>query len=672
MLGHGFDWADQPLLDASFHWSSDIQGLLAQGSTATTTALTAGVHHITLHVTDNRNQITTATADLTITTRPAPGILGFTPSELPTVRADAWAVRAAYHGNPVPYIAQATDIVDGPLSVTVTSNLDGFLFSTSPTPMSSMNGLYNGPSASTSYTTHEMQPAVHVLTASVTNSVGLTASTTYGIEVLAMEPRAFDPSTRWDSYEMDLDVAPSFIEDYTPHVGMYNSFSPPYYRVTTGTVGVRSRIYGHPTTVTVNDVICPTTYDGISATLSATTVSLVTGTNDIVIRASRGTYTVTATHHIIYKLAAANHLPTVEDISLSKLYPGGMLRVDYMGRDEEWDFCTPYPEFSVAPASTATEGDWFEAGPTGTCYAVTWLMCSRPYYFPNREFAPRERFLFDDPNYFYTTVPGTMPGTQLPNGMPGYAWYEGPIWMRVRAHDGIGYGPYTTVTTAIPYDSIPPRGATDLQVVSQSTGQLTVGWTPAEDLNFDTYSLTVDYTDRWENPPKSKHLVIDKAIESSLSSTSTTQYTFTSIPPDVTVYVTLYAKDTFGNITGGQFGTYCLLERTTSDILGFEVGADVFNPAPNPYRFATPASLPCTLTLATSATITARVYLPNPVSVIRTIVVTGVPGANELEWDGRTEAGILVIPGEYAIRTETSRSSTPVSTSNAIFFRVAY
>ncbi|MEM7586392.1 MAG: Ig-like domain-containing protein, partial [Acidobacteriota bacterium] len=148
---------DEGDLTASLSWSSDLDGALGSGGSVTTSSLSAGTHVITASVSDAGGLTASDTITLTVNAGPSASI---------TAPADGTTVNA---GDSVTLTGTASDPEDGDLTVSLSwsSDLDGALGSGG------------------SVTTSSLSAGTHVITASVSDAGGLTASDTITLTVNA-------------------------------------------------------------------------------------------------------------------------------------------------------------------------------------------------------------------------------------------------------------------------------------------------------------------------------------------------------------------------------------------------------------------------------------------------------------------------------------------------------
>jgi flagellar hook assembly protein FlgD len=112
---------------------------------------------------------------------------------------------------------------------------------------------------------------------------------------------------------------------------------------------------------------------------------------------------------------------------------------------------------------------------------------------------------------------------------------------------------------------------------------------------------------------------------------------------------------------------------TTPTLTNVHVTPPLFNPgAANPAVNSPSAGTQAVaFTLATfssrTATVTLRVINQASLSVLRTVVASGVsPGSVEVPWDGRADNGMLVAPGRYAIDLAVTDSAGSTATQQLV------
>jgi len=144
-------------LTPSISWSSDLDGALGTGGSLSLTTLQAGLHTISVSVTDSLGASDTRTLTLTIAPNTEPTL---------TVTAPADGYNST-EGASVSFAATASDAEDGDLtpSITWSSDLDGPL----------------GAGGSLALTT--LQAGAHTITVSVTDSLGASATRTLSLTI---------------------------------------------------------------------------------------------------------------------------------------------------------------------------------------------------------------------------------------------------------------------------------------------------------------------------------------------------------------------------------------------------------------------------------------------------------------------------------------------------------
>ncbi|MGD8590574.1 MAG: tandem-95 repeat protein, partial [Chromatiales bacterium] len=144
---------------ATISWSSSLDGALGSGASVTTSGLSVGTHSITASVIDSGGLTASDTISVTITAA----------NTAPTVTITAPTNTNFEEGTAVSFSGSASDGEDGDLSASLswTSNLDGPIGSGS------------------SFITSTLSAGTHTITASVTDSGGLTASDTISVTITA-------------------------------------------------------------------------------------------------------------------------------------------------------------------------------------------------------------------------------------------------------------------------------------------------------------------------------------------------------------------------------------------------------------------------------------------------------------------------------------------------------
>lgn len=153
-------------LTAGLVWSSDLDGTLGSGGTFSTSALSVGTHLITASVTDSGGVTSLATTAVTIM---ASGPVNTAPAVTITAPADGTSVE---EGTAVTFTASATDAEDGDLAAGLvwSSDLDGVLGSGGSVTLASLS------------------VGTHLVTASVTDSGGLTTATAINVTITPPPP----------------------------------------------------------------------------------------------------------------------------------------------------------------------------------------------------------------------------------------------------------------------------------------------------------------------------------------------------------------------------------------------------------------------------------------------------------------------------------------------------
>jgi YD repeat-containing protein len=176
LFAYAVDLADDDL-SASILWTSSIDGHLGTGPTLSSPALSLGSHVITASVTDSDGL--TALDSVTINRGHIPATI-----EIESPAADQPFERR----QEVIFAASANDPVDGDISGSIrwSSSLDGELGSGS------------------TLTIATLQPGDHVITASVTDSSGTTATANVDISVLIIPPEVFIGSPTWERLSFEI------------------------------------------------------------------------------------------------------------------------------------------------------------------------------------------------------------------------------------------------------------------------------------------------------------------------------------------------------------------------------------------------------------------------------------------------------------------------------------
>ncbi|MBI4867554.1 MAG: hypothetical protein HY816_11435 [Candidatus Wallbacteria bacterium] len=533
-------------------------------------------------------------------------------------------------------------------------------------------------------TTAELCVGRHDLSFLATNSAGMTTERTRSLRVLPLLPAARSMLSFSKYMDVIYDLADVDGAAY-PGGFKWGGWNLPVLKVTTSTVGLESVIRGHPTTILVNGEPQPFTHDGEYARFSVASIPLLTGTNVLTMTCSRDSDVFITTEAVVYNDGVTNHPPSISNPSGTHPYAWGTwFRVDLDGHDFNWDYCSRTVQMSYKPLEVATEGDWLDAPVFQAIDCDVMRRVCPPAWFgwPGQ--------------LTYNIV---KPGWDWP-GYPGGGWgwqqrHEGPIWLRMRAFDGKAQSDWTTAAQPMDYDPAQPRGMTNFRVVANETGSLTVSWDAAQDANFDTYFISAEFTNRFVFPPlQSYHLIggregdlggygtwrqIDywmsrityratMAVDSTFTTSSTTQCTITTLPAGVEIELRLWARDTHGNLSSPVM----LTTWTASDFVHAEPVTDFINPAPNPYAHRLGTTCSVRYTLAATLPILVNVYHHDTQALVRSWATTGVAGENEIVWDGKDHLGLRVDEGEYAIRLETTQPNRTKSISDSYFIRVQY
>ncbi len=179
-------------LTASLDWSSDLDGPLGSGGSVTTSSMSVGTHTITASTTDSGG--TSGQDTITITIDPV--------NTAPTVAITAPADGASFNeGDLVSFTGTADDTEDGDIKASLvwTSSLDGQI------------GTGSG------FSTSSLSTGTHTITASVTDSGGLSGDDTITISVNAPPTASFTFTT--------TDLTVDFIDDSSDGDGSIASWS---------------------------------------------------------------------------------------------------------------------------------------------------------------------------------------------------------------------------------------------------------------------------------------------------------------------------------------------------------------------------------------------------------------------------------------------------------------
>ena len=164
--------AEDGNLSGSISWTSDRHGVIGSGATITTSALALGTHTITAAVTDSDGL--GGSGSITVTVNPV------TANTPPTVTIDAPAANTTFvRGSSIAFSGSATDAQDGSISsgLSWSSDLDGVIGS------------------GASFSTTGLRGGSHVVTASITDTGGLSGSASISIVVNVDNLATADVST---------------------------------------------------------------------------------------------------------------------------------------------------------------------------------------------------------------------------------------------------------------------------------------------------------------------------------------------------------------------------------------------------------------------------------------------------------------------------------------------
>lgn len=153
--GEAYDTADGDLSN-SIEWTSNRDGVIGTGAFISSSSLSAGAHVITARVTDSSGAEASQTRNITV---------GLLPPQLSI--NSPWFYIEVMQGEEVNFNANAYDVRDGDLDASIrwVSPLDGFLHTGG------------------SFTSSELSVGWHLVSASVTDSSGLTATQTVWVIV---------------------------------------------------------------------------------------------------------------------------------------------------------------------------------------------------------------------------------------------------------------------------------------------------------------------------------------------------------------------------------------------------------------------------------------------------------------------------------------------------------
>lgn len=159
-------------ISANLSWTSNIDGAIGSGASFSTSTLSVGTHTITASVTDSGGL--PGSANITFTINPTPP-----PNTAPTVTITSPANGTSVtQGTSIAFAGTATDTEDGNIAANLswTSNLDGAIGS------------------GASFSTSSLSVGTHTITASVTDSGGLSDSDSTSVTVTAAPSPPAAPS----------------------------------------------------------------------------------------------------------------------------------------------------------------------------------------------------------------------------------------------------------------------------------------------------------------------------------------------------------------------------------------------------------------------------------------------------------------------------------------------
>ena len=187
-------------VSASLQWSSDIDGAIGSGAQVTTDALSQGWHLVTANATDSEAK--TGSAAVYINIKPVA-------NSVPTISLSAPLNNASYTlGDTVVMQASAADAEDGNLDSAIqwSSSIDGAL----------------GTGATVSYA---LSAGTHVLTATVSDSKGATASDTVNVTVNSATLSYCTASGNNSSYEWIQQITVGSYSKASGNNGGYADFT---------------------------------------------------------------------------------------------------------------------------------------------------------------------------------------------------------------------------------------------------------------------------------------------------------------------------------------------------------------------------------------------------------------------------------------------------------------
>ncbi|MBI4867558.1 MAG: hypothetical protein HY816_11455 [Candidatus Wallbacteria bacterium] len=285
------------------------------------------------------------------------------------------------------------------------------------------------------------------------------------------------------------------------------------------------------------------------------------------------------------------------------------------GFDVEEDFVAVEAAWSRKPSDTATYGDWMSM---------------------------QAQFMSPQPSQFLTS------GTAIQLELTPIPSEEAVVSVRVRAADSSGPGPWTTLPSTY-VDLVPPRGLDSSWITTSGLGTVGVEWQPAVDPNFQSYqvgalSQTAVY-------PSSATWHIFGSVEFPVLATiATTAFSCQGFVPGSSVSLIVIASDSFHNQTLGGV----LSGESTHLFRDFEADSWTLYPRPNAYRHVKPSAFQLSYELTGPATVWASIRSGRDEAlVLKQFPPQALgPGAQSLVWDGRTDEGLLVDEGVYALELE--------------------
>jgi len=190
LIGSAYDFEDGDL-SASISWNSSLSGLLGTG-TPLDVQFVPGVQTITASITDSSGNTKSQSVQIEVIPNEAPVVIIASP--LPE--------SVVMEGNPVIFAGDATDAEDGNLSTAIiwNSNLDGAL-------------------GSGAFIEHQLSVGIHTITATVSDSLGKTDSTSVVVTVELNNVPTLDllspttPVTLFEGIDLALQATANDVED---------------------------------------------------------------------------------------------------------------------------------------------------------------------------------------------------------------------------------------------------------------------------------------------------------------------------------------------------------------------------------------------------------------------------------------------------------------------------